>query len=133
MSPPPLHRGALLLAALLAAPASDARAAHAAAARAAASAARPLLAGQATPVGPVFTLWNTLNSSCEKKFGPIDLPDTPTRAFLDERGATVLVSVDSTSRLSVGPSLLNTTRDCAIVVNSTLSDDPSVYATDDGL
>jgi hypothetical protein len=129
MSPPPRRRGALLLAALLAAPASDARAAHAAAA----SAARPLLAGQATPVGPVFTLWNTLNSSCEKKFGPIDLPDTPTRAFLDERGATVLVSVDSTSRLSFGPSLLNTTRDCAIVVNSTLSDDPSVYATDDGL
>ena len=129
MSPPPLRRGALLLAALLAAPASDARAAHAAAA----SAARLLLAGQATPVGPVFTLWNTLNSSCEKKFGPIDLPDTPTRAFLDDRGATVLVSVDSTSRLSFGPSLLNTTRDCDIVVNSTLSDDPSIYATDDGL
>ena len=98
----------------------------------ASAAARPALAGVATPVGPIFVVWNTLNSSCEKRFGPIDLPDTPTRAFLDDRGETVLVSVDSTSRLSRGPSLLNTTRDCSIVVNSSLSPDPSVYATDDG-
>ena len=96
------------------------------------SAPRPALAGAAAPVGPVFTVWDTRNSSCEKKFGPIDLPDTPARAFLDAGGATVLVTVDSTSRLSFGPSLLNTTRDCTIVLNSTLSPDPSRYATDDG-
>lgn len=86
----------------------------------------------ATPVNEPFVIWNTLSSSCEKQFGPIDLPDTPARAFLDETGATVLVTVDSTSRLSRGPTLLSTTRDCAIVLNSTLSPDPSQYSTDDG-
>lgn len=94
----------------------------------AASAAAPT----ATLVGAPFVLWDTRNSSCEKRFGPIDLPDTPARAFLDSTGATVLVTVDSTSRLSRGPTLLSTTRDCAIVINSTLSPDPSTYATDDG-
>ena len=64
--------------------------------------------------------------------GPVDLPDTPARAFLDDSGATVLVAVDSTSRLSRGPSLFSLTRDCAIVLNSTLSPDPALYATDDG-
>jgi len=93
----------------------------------------PLAGAAATPVGGTFVLWNTQNSSCEKsRGGPIDLPDTPARAFLDARGETVLVTVDSTSRLSRGSSLLNTTRDCAIVLNSTLSDDPALYATDDG-
>jgi hypothetical protein len=42
------------------------------------------------------------------------------------------VAVDSTSRLSRGPDLLHTVRNCSIVWNSTLSPDPSVYATDDG-
>lgn len=80
-----------------------------------------------------FPLWNTLNSSCEKTNGPIDLPDTPARAFVDEStGETVLVAVDSTSRLSRGPDLFHTTRNCSIVWNSTLSPNPSVYATDDG-
>jgi hypothetical protein len=99
----------------------------------AALAARAALAAPtATPVGEPFTLWDTRASACEKRFGPIDLPDTPARAFLDDTGATVLVTVDSTSRLSRGPSLLATTRDCAIVLNSTLSPDPARYATDDG-
>ena len=89
-------------------------------------------APSATPINDVFILWDTRASACEKKFGPIDLPDTPARAFLDETGATVLVAVDSTSRLSRGPTLFNTTRDCTIVLNSTLSPDPSMYATDDG-
>ena len=86
----------------------------------------------AMPVSAPFVIWDTRNSSCEKVFGPIDLPDTPTRAFLDDAGDVVLVAVDSTSRLSRGPSLLNTTRNCTIVLNSTLSPDPSRYATDDG-
>ena len=89
-------------------------------------------APSAITTGSPFVLWDTRNSSCEKQFGPIDLPDTPARAFLDESGATVLVTVDSTSRLSRGPTLLNTTRDCAIVLNSTSNPDPSVYATNDG-
>lgn len=86
----------------------------------------------ASPLGPPFAIWNTLNSSCEKRFGPIDLPDTPARAFLDDAGQTVLVAVDSTSRLSRGPNLFSLTRDCTIVLNSTLSPDPALYATDDG-
>jgi hypothetical protein len=83
--------------------------------------------------GEPFVIWNTLNSSCEKKCGPIDLPDTPARAFVDEStGETVLVAVDSTSRLSRGTGLLNTTRNCTIVWNSTESSDPAIYATNDG-
>lgn len=89
-------------------------------------------APSATPTSGVFTIWSTLNSSCEKQYGPIDLPDTPARAYVDNLGRTVLVAVDSTSRLSYGPSLLNTTRNCTIVWNSTSSPDPSVYATNDG-
>ena len=86
----------------------------------------------AEPMGSPFVIWDTRTSACEKQFGPIDLPDTPARAFLDDTGATVLVTVDSTSRLSRGATLFSTVRDCAIVLNSTLSPDPSVYATDDG-
>ena len=78
-----------------------------------------------------FTLWDTLSSHCEKDGSPIDLPDTPARAFLDSAGRTVVVSVDSTSRLSLGPSLLSTTRDCTIVLNSTLSPNPALYASDE--
>lgn len=80
----------------------------------------------------VFTIWTTLNSSCEKRDGIVDLPDTPARGFVDDLGRTVLVAVDSTSRLSFGPSILNTTRDCRIVWNSTASPDPSLYSTNDG-
>ena len=87
----------------------------------------------ASPSGPPFTIWDTLTSACEKKFGPLDLPDTPLRAFVDlSTQETVLVTVDSTSRLSRGPGPLNTTRDCAIVWNSTKSPMPSTYATNDG-
>lgn len=80
-----------------------------------------------------FTLWNTSTSRCERDGSPIDLPDTPARAFVGADGRTVLVTVDSTSRLSAGPSLLATARDCAIVLNSTLSPDPAAYASDEFL
>lgn len=93
----------------------------------------PAAAFNVTVDSDPFVIWNTLNSSCEKQYGPIDLPDTPARAFVDEStGETVLVAVDSASRLSRGPDLFRTTRNCTIVFNSTLSPDPSVYATDDG-
>lgn len=80
-----------------------------------------------------FTLWNTALTHCERNGSPIDLPDTPARAFVGAGGVTNVVAVDSTSRLSVGPSLFTTTRDCAIVWNSTLSPDPAVYASDEFL
>ena len=80
-----------------------------------------------------FTLWNTSDSHCERDGSPIDLPDTPARAYTDSEGRTVIVTVDSTSRLSAGPSLLNTTRDCKIVWNSTLSPNPALYSSDEFL
>jgi hypothetical protein len=80
-----------------------------------------------------FTLWNTSSSHCERDGSPIDLPDTPARAFVGADGRTAVVAVDSTSRLSWGPSLFDTARDCTIVLNSTLSPDPAVYATDEFL
>jgi hypothetical protein len=96
-------------------------------------AAADLQAARVIPTGEPFVMWNTLNSSCEKKSGPIDLPDTPARAFVDEStGETVLITVDSTSRLSRGMGLLNTSRNCPIVWNSTGSRDPALYATNDG-
>lgn len=87
----------------------------------------------ATITSQPFTLWNTTLSHCEKDGTPIDLPDTPARAFKGAGGHTYVVAVDSTSRLSVGPSVLNTTRDCSIVWNSTLSPNPAVYASDEFL
>jgi hypothetical protein len=84
-------------------------------------------------VSQPFTLWNTSDSHCERDGSPIDLPDTPARAFVGAGSRTFVVAVDSTSRLSSGTTLLNTSRDCAIVWNSTLSPDPSVYASNEFL
>ena len=81
-----------------------------------------------------FTLWNTTNSHCEKNDGsPIDLPDTPARAFIDESGSTVIVTVDTTGRLSRGSSLLNTTRNCTIVNNATSNPNPAMYESNEFL
>ena len=87
----------------------------------------------AAVISAPFVLWNTSVSHCERDGSPIDLPDTPARAFVGAGGRTVVVAVDSTSRLSAGPSLLATSRDCAIVWNSTLSADPATYASDEFL
>ena len=88
----------------------------------------------ASVISAPFTLWNTSLSHCERDGSPIDLPDTPARAFVGVPGGqTTIVAVDSTSRLSAGPSLLNTTRNCAIVLNSTFSPDPALYASDEFL
>jgi len=88
--------------------------------------------GYAEPTQP-FTLWNTTTSHCEKEFGPIDLPDTPARAFVDGDGNTVLVSVDTTGRLSYGPSFFQLTRDCTIVHNASKDSNPANYAANEFL
>jgi hypothetical protein len=87
-----------------------------------------------------FTVWDSLNSECAKRIPggkpgkpAIDLPDTPVNAFSDDGGTVHLVSADTTSRISTGSSLLRTTRNCSIVMNSTLSPDPALYATDEFL
>ena len=80
--------------------------------------------------GP-FTLWNTSDSHCERDGSPIDLPDTPARAFLDSAGRTVLVAGNTAARFSYGPSVLNTTRSCAVLFNKTNSPDPALYASNE--
>jgi hypothetical protein len=103
------------------------------AALAAAACAAARAAPSAAVISAPFVLWNTSTSHCERDGSPIDLPDTPARAFVGAGGRTAVVAVDSTSRLSWGDALLATTRDCAIVLNSTLSPDPARYATDEFL
>ena len=80
------------------------------------------------PASAPIVLWNTTASHCERGGGPIDLPDTPARAFLDADNSTVLVTVDTVARLSRGPSLFATTRDCTIVHNMTGDANPAHYA-----
>ena len=81
----------------------------------------------ATNTSRAFLLWNTTVSPV----GCVEVPDTPARAFLDSTGSTVLVAGNTAARFSHGPSVLNTTRTCAILFNKTNSPDPSLYASNE--
>ena len=78
-----------------------------------------------TNTSRAFLLWNTT----ESPRGCVEVPDTPARAFLDSAGGTVLVAGNTAARFSYGPSVLNTTRSCTILLNKTNSPDPSRYAS----
>ena len=74
-----------------------------------------------------FVMWNTSTPQMQC----VEVPDTPTRAFLDFEGNTVLVAGNTAARFSYGPNLLNTTRSCTILLNATKSPDPQVYASNE--
>lgn len=83
-----------------------------------------------------FIVWNTLppNNCTQLPPGPndkLDVPDTPPNAFVDSKGLVHLFSADTTTRGSLGTSLFNTKRNCTVVLNSTSSPDPSMYATNE--
>jgi hypothetical protein len=89
-----------------------------------------------------FVVWNTQDSMCEKhvpnapaapwNHGPaVDLPDTPPNAFVDAAGITHLFTGDTTSRVSVGSSILENKRNCTVVLNSTYATTPQLYASDE--
>lgn len=63
----------------------------------------------------------------------MDLPDVPARAFVDDKNVTHLLTADTTSWISYGPSILNVTRNCTVAFNATANPDPSSFATNEFL
>lgn len=83
--------------------------------------------------GEPFVVWDTQDSKCNNYKNPLDLPDVPARAFVDDKNITHLITADTTTWISYGSSILNVTRNCTIAFNATLDPDPSAFAADEFL
>ena len=66
----------------------------------------------------------TSTGSCD----PFDLPDAPARAWRDGDGTVHLAASWATSRFGHGPELGSAEHSCAVVFNSTMSGQNSLYA-----
>mmetsp|Transcript_29291 Transcript_29291/g.44971 ORF Transcript_29291/g.44971 Transcript_29291/m.44971 type:complete len:460 (+) Transcript_29291:148-1527(+) len=81
--------------------------------------------------GTPFVIWDTQDTKCNDYHKPLDLPDVPARAFVDNRNVTHLITADTTSWISYGPSILDVTRNCTIAYNATFDPQPEKYAADE--
>jgi hypothetical protein len=77
--------------------------------------------------GIPVTVWAAVDTL--HKCGFIDVPDIPSRAFVDGDGVTRMVVGATTYHRMSGPSILNQTRECAAAYNSTDDPDPARFGT----
>jgi hypothetical protein len=75
------------------------------------------------PTGAEQTVYDWSTMACE----PLDIPDTPARAFRDSSGHVQLLGTHFINRRMIGPSLDDLRHDCRVVMNSERDSDPSHY------
>jgi hypothetical protein len=73
------------------------------------------------PTQPVF-VWS--RDACE----PIDIPDTPARAFRDASGRVQLIASSYVNRRMIGPSLDEVRQSCDIVLQSGYNPSPATFS-----
>jgi hypothetical protein len=74
-------------------------------------------------VGPEETVFDYTKDACS----PIDIPDSPARAFRDAEGQVHLIASHYVTRAMVGPSLDTVRHDCRRVMLSDLDGDPARF------
>jgi hypothetical protein len=78
-------------------------------------------------VGAQKTLFDWSKQACEQR----DIPDIPARAFRDARGDVHLIASGYVNRAMVGPDLNRIRQDCRVVMRSTLSGRPQLFADEE--
>jgi hypothetical protein len=73
--------------------------------------------------GPEETLFDYTEDACS----PIDIPDSPARAFRDAQDRVHLIASHYVTRAMVGPSLDDVRHDCRLVMKSDLDGDPALF------
>jgi hypothetical protein len=73
--------------------------------------------------GTEETVFDWSQNACEGA----DIPDAPARAFRDASGRVQLISSHYVNRRMIGPDLNHLTRDCHVIMRSTLNPDPAKF------
>jgi hypothetical protein len=76
-----------------------------------------------TAVGPEQTVFKWSTDACE----PLDIPDTPARAFRDASGRVQMLASHYVTRRMVGPTLDSVQHQCTILLDSTFNPDPAAF------
>jgi hypothetical protein len=76
-----------------------------------------------TQVGPEQTVYDWSTMACE----PVDIPDTPARAFRDASGHVQLIASHISARRMIGPSLDTVRHECRVLLRPRFDADPSLY------
>jgi hypothetical protein len=76
-----------------------------------------------TGLGPEQTVFDWSTMACE----PLDIPDTPARAFRDSSGRVQLIASHFVVRRMIGPSLLDLRHDCRVVMRSHFDANPAAF------
>ena len=80
------------------------------------------------PAGtPPVSVWGSIDSL--HKCGVNDVPDIPSRFFVDGDGLTHMIDGSTSFHWMTGPSVYNQTRNCSAAWNSTQNPDPSMFAS----
>ncbi len=70
-----------------------------------------------------IVVFDPLHSACDRK----DVPDQPARAFRDQHGVVHLIVSQYNPHANIGPDLLHTSHNCAVIFHSPLLKQPAEF------
>ncbi len=85
---------------------------------------KPVTEAVLSLAGDIEIVFDWTTDRCDDE----DIPDLPARAFHDSSDQVQLISTHFVARRSIGPTLDQQTRDCAVVAESVSAADPALYS-----